>query len=159
MKKYTFFWSGIYSQWYKASFTIQGTTYNCAEQYMMHQKAILFGDYHAAKLIMETKNPREQKAIGRTVKGFIASVWNARAKFIVKRGNHAKFTQNPELLEALLATAPTILVEASPRDSIWGIGIDEEKARKTPPEKWPGTNWLGEVLTELREELVQSHGL
>ena len=159
MEKYTFFWSGIYSQWYKAQFTIQGTTYNCAEQYMMHQKAILFGDYEAAHLIMQTRNPREQKAIGRTVKGFIASVWESRAKFIVKRGNHAKFTQNPKLLEALLATAPTILVEASPRDPIWGIGIDEEKARRTPAELWPGKNWLGEVLTELRDELVKQNGL
>ncbi len=62
-QNYVFFWGGIYSQWFKAAFNVQGTEYNCAEQYMMHQKALLFGDYETAKEIMATKNPKTQKDI------------------------------------------------------------------------------------------------
>lgn len=150
---YVFFWGGIYSQWFKASFTVQGTVYNCAEQYMMHQKALLFGDYEIAKQIMATKNPKTQKALGRQVRGFDPAVWNARAKFFVKKGNEAKFTQNEDLLRELVATGDKTLVEASPYDRIWGIGLNKYDALRTPVENWKGTNWLGEVLTELRDEL------
>jgi len=154
-EKYEFFWNGPFSQWFKSIFTVQGTKYNCAEQYMMHQKALLFGDYEIAKLIMEVGyNPREQKALGRKVRGFDADVWNARAKFLVKKGNHAKFTQNEDLMKELMATGKKIIVEASPYDRIWGIGLNEHDALRTPVENWRGTNWLGEVLTELRDEFA-----
>jgi len=153
-RNYVYFWNGPFSQWFGATFTVQGTVYNCAEQYMMHQKALMFGDYEIAKMIMETGfDPREQKKLGRKVRGFQKSVWDARAKFIVKKGNEAKFTQNPDLLQELMATGDKTIVEASPVDEIWGIKLDTYHALRTPVAEWPGTNWLGEVLTELRDEL------
>ncbi|BCO16270.1 NADAR family protein_gp217 [Bacillus phage vB_BceM_WH1] len=152
---YTFFWGGIFSQWHKSKFEVDGITFNCAEQYMMYQKALLFGDEEVAKKILTKSNPRDQKDLGRKVKGFVEETWNKHAKEIVYKGNYAKFTQNPELLKGLKATGQTLLVEASPHDDIWGIGLDEKTARKTPEKDWKGTNWLGEVLTNLRFNLIE----
>jgi ribA/ribD-fused uncharacterized protein len=150
-KQFTFFWQGPFSQWHRANFTINGVTYNCAEQYMMHQKALLFADYDVAKQIMASTNPKEQKALGRKIKNFDMHWWNENCIQIVFRGNHGKFSQNKRLYDMLMNTTPNTLVEASPFDNIWGIGIDEKTAIKTPQEEWKGTNWLGYTLTNLRE--------
>lgn len=152
--KYTFFWKGVFSQWHPATFSTEGKTFNCAEQYMMYQKALLFEDQETAEKIMNTKNPFVQKKLGRTVKPFDKNIWNNNARIIVYRGNYEKFTQNKDLLKKLLSTKETLLVEASPYDKVWGIGLDEQKAKKVSAEKWPGKNWLGEVLTNLREDLL-----
>lgn len=154
--KYTYFWSGYFSQWYPSEFTIDGIKFCTAEQYMMYRKATLFGDTAIAEQVLATKNPKEQKALGRKVANFDADTWNAAAKDIVFVGNYAKFTQNKHLLLDLLATGDTLFVEASPYDAIWGIGITEDVARKTPPDEWPGTNWLGEVLTKVRNTIQES---
>jgi len=154
MKKYTeftYFWNEApFSQWSHSKFTVNKITYNTAEQYMMAQKALFFGDKDTFKKIMEAKSPREQKALGRTVKGFDKGRWDANARSIVFTGNYYKFTQNPDMLEVLRKTAGTMLVEASPYDTIWGIGIDAKDAKNGKP--WKGTNWLGEVLTVLRDD-------
>ncbi len=103
---------------------------------------------------MESESPREQKAIGRGVRGFRAEEWEAVAKDYVYFGNWAKFSQNPPLLKLLLdTTASTTLVEASPYDTIWGIGLGEEDPRARERATWRGTNWLGEVLTRVRDDL------
>lgn len=151
---YTFFWSGPFSQWYESKFIKNGIKFNTAEQYMMYNKATLFDDFDIAEKILKTNNPKIQKGLGRQVSNFNLDVWNQNAKRVVYEGNYCKFTQNPDLLQKLLSTEGTILVEASPFDSIWGIGLSEDVARITPPEQWKGTNWLGEVLTQLRDDLL-----
>lgn len=153
-EKYTFFWSGPFSQWAKSKFTINGREFVTAEQYMMYQKAYTFQDFEIAERIMQTSNARVQKDLGRQVRGFDAEAWSAVAQEIVYEGNYAKFTQNPKLLEQLLATEGTILVEASPHDKIWGIGMDEDTAKRVPASMWPGTNWLGLALTDVRETII-----
>jgi ribA/ribD-fused uncharacterized protein len=150
MNKYKFFYNGIFSQWHKSSFEIDNIQYNCAEQYMMHQKAMLFGDFEIAEKIMNEEHPRDQKALGRKVKNFDVNVWNEKAKDIVYKGNYAKFKKDPLLLSALLETSGT-LVEASPYDCVWGIGLSMNDERIHDPKNWLGTNWLGEVLTKLRD--------
>lgn len=151
--KYTFFWDGPFSQWHLGHpFEIDGMTFNCAEQWMMYNKAMLFGDTEIAKKIMATESPREQKKLGRQVKGYDDTKWQAVARDVVVTGNIAKFHQHPDLLEILMMTGDTLLVEASPFDKIWGIGLDAETAAKTPEAEWPGTNWLGIALTEVRDE-------
>ena len=150
-KQFIFFWSGPFSNWYKTNFTIDGITYNCAEQYIMHQKALLFADNDIAKQIMASNNPKEQKALGRKIKNFDMYYWNENCVQFVFRGNHAKFLQNKRLYDMLMNTSPNTLVEASPFDTIWGIGIDEKTAIKVPQSEWKGTNWLGYTLTYLRE--------
>lgn len=153
-KEYTFFWSGPFSQWYPSKFTVDGRTFNCAEQFMMYHKAIYFGDTEIAEQVMKTTSPKEQKKLGRQVKKFDAEKWNEVAKAFVYTGNMEKFKQNPHLQDILVATEGTTLVEASPFDKIWGIGLNEEDALNTPASKWPGTNWLGEVLTSLRDNII-----
>lgn len=152
-ENYTFFWSGIFSQWYPSDFIIHNIKFNCAEQWMMYSKAILFGDHETAAKILATRNPKEQKDLGRQVKNFNPVIWDNIAQVLVYQGNMAKFTQNPKLLEFLMDTGDNTLVEASPYDKIWGIGLGEEKAKITPPDQWLGKNWLGIALTTVKNDL------
>lgn len=156
-EKFTFFWKGPYSNWHLRSFEVDRIVYSCGEQWMMAEKARLFGDKAAERKIMASANPKEQKALGREVTPFDEDVWNANARAIVKRGRIAQFSQHPDMLEALLATEGTTLVEASPYDQIWGIGLRQTDPRALSRSTWRGTNWLGEVLTEVREELALRH--
>jgi ribA/ribD-fused uncharacterized protein len=153
---FTFFFTEAspFSQWHRCAFTSDDRAFNCAEQFMMHGKALLFGDAAIAAKILAADHPREHKALGRKVKSFDDAVWRREREGIVRAGNRAKFTQNPELLETLLATAGTTLVEASPYDRIWGIGLAASDPRAQDPETWRGQNLLGKILTSLRDELI-----
>jgi ribA/ribD-fused uncharacterized protein len=151
--KYVFFWNGIYSQWHKAPMTIDKIEYNSCEQYMMHQKALLFEDNEIAKLIMKESNPREQKKYGRMIKNFDKSTWDKNCLAIVYEGNLAKFSQNEDLKEEMLSTGNRIFVEASPLDNIWGIGLAEDTAGIDNPSFWLGLNLLGQALTLVKQEI------
>lgn len=162
MNKFTFFWqSGSpFSNWFPSVFTHDGVEYNCSEQYMMHKKALLFGDTEVAQLIMEQTSPRAQKMLGREVRGFDDQVWKEQCIEIMVDGCLSKFEQLPELGKQLLATGDTTIVEASPYDKVWGIGMTEDDPRATDPSQWQGQNLLGHVLMEVRdlmnEKLPQS---
>jgi ribA/ribD-fused uncharacterized protein len=158
MSAYTFFFteSSPFSQWYRCSFSVDAITFNCAEQFMMHGKAKLFDDADTAAKILAADHPRDHKALGRKVKDFDDAAWKRAREAIVLDGNRAKFTQNPELREALLATRGTTLVEASPYDKIWGIGLAATDPRAQDPTQWKGQNLLGQILTRLRDELAGS---
>jgi ribA/ribD-fused uncharacterized protein len=155
---FTFFFTEAspFSQWYPCHFVVDGHAFNCAEQYMMHGKATLFGDREVAAEILSADHPRKHKALGRKVRGFDGGTWERERTRIVKDGNRAKFTQNTGLLTTLLATRGTTLVEASPYDKIWGIGLAETDPRASDPTRWKGKNLLGVVLTELRDELLEA---
>jgi ribA/ribD-fused uncharacterized protein len=150
------FWGGPFSQWARCKFTIDGIEYNCAEQYMMAAKAKLFNDQEALEAIMKSKDPREQKATGRKVKNFNPEQWEAIAKDVVTRANMAKFTQNEEMKLFMLGTGDDHIVEASPYDRIWGVGIAEDDERIWDKDQWDGKNWLGECLMEVREALKKA---
>jgi ribA/ribD-fused uncharacterized protein len=152
-EKFTFFWSGPFSNWMPAPFEIDGVWYNCVEQYMMSEKARLFKDEASLKKIMSAVDPREQKAYGRRVAGFDKEQWERVARDAVYQGCYAKFTQNQDLNQMLLATAGTTLVEASPEDPMWGIGLRKTDPRAQNRSTWLGTNWLGETLTKVREDI------
>jgi ribA/ribD-fused uncharacterized protein len=153
---FTFFWHAPspFSQWTPCTFTVGGNTFSCTEQFMMHGKAMLFGDHATALEILGTTDPATQKRLGRRVTPFDDAVWKRERERIVYEGNHAKFTQNPALLEALLATRGTTLVEASPLDRVWGVGMAASNPAIHDPSKWRGLNLLGKVLTRLRDDLI-----
>ncbi len=155
-KRFTFFWrdQSPFSQWHRSAFEVDGARYVCAEQYMMAGKARLFEDSEILAKILASESPKTHKALGRKVRGFDAAKWEQSREQIVYEGNHAKFTQSPALLEALLATAGTELVEASPLDRIWGVGLSAGDPRIQDPATWRGLNLLGKVLTKLREDLL-----
>ena len=142
------------SQWWMQDFEIDGVSYLCAEQYMMAEKARLFSDSEMLEKIMQTIFPKEMKAYGRAVRDFDKEVWDAKCFEIVKNANMAKFKQNPELLKFLLKTKNRVLVEASPRDRIWGIGMGAGNPNAENPLKWRGKNLLGFALTEVRDILL-----
>lgn len=151
--KFVFFYNGIYSQWYQSPMIIDGITYNCCEQYMMHQKALLFADTEVSDLIMKEPNPREQKKYGRMIRNFDKSIWDKNCLAIVYEGNLAKFKQNIELKEEMLSTGDRIFVEASPFDNIWGIGLSESDDNIDDPSFWLGLNLLGQVLTMVKQTI------
>lgn len=157
-EKFTFFFreESPFSQWHRASFVLDGQTFNCCEQAMMYKKAVLFGDLESASLILRSTKPYEQKMLGRKVKGFVERIWKENCKNIVYEINHAKFTQNPGLLKQLMDTQGTTLAEASPYDRVWGIGLKANDPRAKVRSQWLGTNLLGEILTQLREDLVKN---
>lgn len=142
-----------FSQWYPCYFVIDGIRYNCAEQYMMAEKARLFKDEETRKKILQATDPMKMKKLGREVQNFDAEKWDAVSGDVVVRGNIAKFSQNEELLDFLLFTDDQILVEASPYDTIWGIGMRKEEAERVTPHMWRGKNKLGFALMEVRDVL------
>lgn len=149
------FYGGPFSQWYASKFTIDGITYNTAEQFMMAMKADYFGDDEAKFKIMNTNDPSEQKALGRQVKNFDKEAWDAVSRGYVYQANMAKFS-HPQLKQFIIDTGDRILVEASPYDKIWGIGLAVDDPKALDKNNWRGTNWLGEVLMKVRNDLQGS---
>ncbi|TGE26679.1 NADAR family protein [Hymenobacter metallicola] len=143
-----------FSQWYPAAFTLDGHTYTTAEHYMMAEKARLFQDEPTRAAILAAKTPNDAKRLGRKIKNFDEAAWLAARFDIVVRGNHAKFSQHPPLREFLLATGKHVLVEASPVDAIWGIGLAQDHPDAASPLTWRGLNLLGFALMAVRDELT-----
>jgi ribA/ribD-fused uncharacterized protein len=148
--EFVLFWHGPFSQWHPSRFTVEGIDYNCAEQFMMAEKARVFHDRTTENEILSAFDPSVQKKLGRKVQNFDAKTWDLVAQDVVYRGNVAKFTQNADLKRVLLETGERTLVEASPYDKIWGIGLSIDDPRALNPDKWLGTNWLGQVLMRVR---------
>ncbi|SHI57833.1 hypothetical protein SAMN02745163_00415 [Clostridium cavendishii DSM 21758] len=162
--KYEFFWGhrpskngritkSCFSQWWMSEFEIDNIVYCCAEQYMMAEKARLFNDEEVLEEILKTKEQGKIKALGRKVKNFNEEVWNKNKYDIVLRGNKAKFSQNEALKEYLLTTGNKVLVEASPYDRVWGIGLSADIEGIENPLLWKGENFLGFALMEVRDIL------
>ncbi|XZF12900.1 NADAR family protein [Chitinophagaceae bacterium MMS25-I14] len=162
--KYLFFWghtqkkpgitdASCLSQWWPAAFMHEGITYATAEHWMMAQKALLFDDMEHHELILEAQKPAVAKALGRMVVNFDAETWQQNAGRIVVEGNYHKFSQNGSIKNFLLETGNKIIVEASPRDRIWGIGMGKDNPDAANPELWKGTNLLGFALMEVRDLL------
>jgi len=162
--KFLFFWGHqpnkdgsisktCFSQWWLSSFEVDKVIYKTAEHWMMAQKAELFKDNEVLEKILQAKSPAEAKKLGREVKNYNENLWLAARYDIVKQGNYHKFSQNPELKTFLLNTKDRVLVEASPVDAIWGIGMAGDHKDVLDPEKWQGLNLLGFALMEVRDEL------
>jgi ribA/ribD-fused uncharacterized protein len=163
---YLFFWGHqpsddgnitktCFSQWWKAKFEINTDSYCCMEQYMMAEKARLFKDDFILDEIMKSDNPKIIKELGRKVKNFDEDIWKSVRHNIILNGNFAKFLQNENLRRFLIQTKDSILVEASPYDKIWGIGMSSDDVKIENPLNWKGKNLLGFSLMEVRDELTR----
>lgn len=142
-----------FSQWYMAEFYVGHIRYCCMEQYLMSKKALLFGDNETDRKIMEATEQSDIKQLGREVKGFEEEIWSKFKIPIALTGNYYKFSQLEELRKYLLSTGDSLLIEASPYDKIWGIGMNAEEASACGIHQWKGTNLLGFVLMEVRDEI------
>jgi len=159
--KYVFFWNtdkiilsiGCFSQWQKSYFEVDDYEYCCAEQYMMGQKAIHFDDMESFERILMENHPKTIKALGRQVKNFDEKEWDKIKYKVVLDGNFYKFSQNNEMLEILQSTDDKILVEASPYDKIYGVGLNKNNEKIHNPNYWKGENLLGFALMEIRDLL------
>jgi ribA/ribD-fused uncharacterized protein len=149
---------GCLSQWWPAVLTVDGHSYPSAEHFMMAGKASLFGDAETAARIRQAPHPGAAKALGRQVRGFDERRWAKHRVELVVTGNLAKFSQHADLREFLLGTGDRVIVEASPRDPIWGIGLAANDQRAMSPEQWPGLNLLGFALMEVRHRLQAQAG-
>jgi len=142
------------SNWHPSPFLVRGIEFSCVEQFMMHAKALLFGDQVAAKAILATQDPKTQKALGRAVKGYVEATWVQHRKPILLEGCREKYLQNPALKAVLLGTEGTDLVEASPYDPIWGCGLAAHDPKILDRKNWKGLNLLGEVQQEVRDAFL-----
>ncbi|AME28638.1 NADAR family protein [Burkholderia sp. PAMC 26561] len=141
------------SNWHPCKFLYHGFEFQSVEQFMMFSKAKLFEDDTSANAILAAHHPKKQKALGRQVKGFDMQKWLSKRESIVYVGCREKFSQNPRLQTLLLATASTELVEASPYDRIWGVGLGERDPLILDKSNWRGTNLLGITLMKVRDTL------
>ncbi|MEZ0091644.1 NADAR family protein [Streptacidiphilus sp. EB129] len=146
--------AGCLSQWWPSAFTVDGVGYATAEHWMMAGKARMFDDEASIPAILAARTPAEAKNLGRLVRGFDDVHWTAARYELVVAGNVAKFGQDEALREYLLGTRDRVLVEASPRDRIWGIGLGAANERATDPSQWRGLNLLGFALMEARSRLA-----
>lgn len=156
VNKRILFWNGIFSQWHPCSFYDKklNVTFNCAEQAMMAYKALTFNDSDTLVKIMASKSPSEQKQLGKMVKNYDDNVWNATRLAIVSNISYNKFSQNDKLKELLVLSDGWELVEASPYDKIWGIGLGEEDVRALDKSQWNGLNLLGIALMYARDKIL-----
>jgi ribA/ribD-fused uncharacterized protein len=145
--------NAVYSQFYPVEFRIDGLHYRWAEQWMMAAKARLFGDQDALAAILAANEPRTCKKIGRSVRNYDDGRWSAARFDFVVTGNIAKFDQNQPLRDHLLSSDDAILVEAAPRDKIWGIGFGRDNPAVRDPLRWRGRNLLGFALIKVRAVL------
>jgi len=158
--------TGFLSNWAFTPFvgTSSGEHFIAVEQYMMHKKALIMGDLDTEEKIMQIKLTSEDqgnrdlihntmkqiKDLGRTIKNFSEEKWNNSKIDTVRTALIYKFAQNKDILLRLMQTKDDFLVEASPYDKVWGIGLSEADAQKTPIDQW-GQNLLGKLLMDVRK--------
>ncbi|GMQ64653.1 NADAR family protein [Vallitalea maricola] len=160
--EYIFFWGhqpsndgvmtkSCFSQWWKSDFKVGHINYSCMEQYMMAEKARLFKDIEIEEKILASSSSKEMKELGRKVNNFNEEIWNMNKYNIVVEGNYYKFVQQSSLKKYLLNTDNKVIVEASPYDKVWGIGLREGEKGIFDPINWKGENLLGFALMEVRD--------
>lgn len=154
MSNYVFFYGGCFSNFHKCRFELGGINFNNSETAFMVYKAMHFGDVDTAnKMLKKSQFPAESKRLGRLVQGFNEVEWAKVRYDYMLQSVRAKFTQNEDLTQELLATGDKILVEAALKDFVWGIGRGMDYPFLEDESKWLGQNLLGKVLMQVREEL------
>lgn len=145
-----YFWDGFMSNWHPAVIWAEGIRFYTSEHYFMWLKARHFNDLKTMDAVANASHPGSAKKLGRQIVGFNDDEWVKVRYDAMVNVNIAKYRQNPELLKELLNTGDHVLVEASPVDKIWGIGLAEDNDLVLDEKNWQGTNLLGKALMEVR---------
>lgn len=151
-----FFYKSALGQWHRVDFYVEGIKYIYAEQYMMAKKALLFDDINTYTKIMNATHPRDHQKLGREVKFYRQDVWDKAKCEIVYNGNFARFSQNQDQRDLLFSTKGN-LVEASPIDCVWGVGLSVDNPLIKDEKNWKGQNLLGRMLTDVRDDLYEDY--
>ncbi|WP_431354960.1 NADAR family protein [Enterovibrio norvegicus] len=168
MPKFLFFWGHTskgdgtvgkecLSQWYESEFYFQGRTFPTSEHFMMFEKALMFEDTISAEKILSARSPKQAKWLGRRVKNYDDYLWCNKRFEVVVEANLLKFSKNKCLRDFLQNTGDNTIVEASPVDKVWGIGLAEDHQDVYKPDKWQGQNLLGFALMEVRRRIRANH--
>lgn len=164
--KHVFFWSSVFSNWQECEIDLGGEfqgipkKFYSSEQYFMYLKAITFNDEEIAKrILLEGKDPKVAKDLGREVRGYDDEVWSKVRYEYMKNACYLKFSQNKALRDMLLSDElkGKGFVEGSPYDKIWGIGVYWKDA-SDDESTWDGENLLGKALDEVRKRLFEEEG-
>lgn len=147
--------NGYLSNFYPASFTVDGVAFSSLEQFMMYRKSLCFGDMVSAEKVMAIDDARAIKALGREVANYDDRLWNGVRQIVVYEGLLAKFSQNSDLRDRLLATGDALIVECAASDRIWSIGLSVRDPDRLDQSKWRGANLLGYTLMMVREKLAE----
>ena len=147
--------NGYLSNWYPSGFSYSEKTYSSMEQYMMHQKALCFSDEDIARQILKTDDVAEIKKLGRLVSNYNEHIWDGVRQIVIYEGLTAKFSQNADLKDQLMATGDAILAECAVKDKVWGIGLSMTDPDRNIPENWKGRNLLGYSLMLVRKKLQE----
>jgi len=147
--------NGYLSNWARSPLIVKGQAFNCVEQYIMWSKAVIMSDGTREAEILATTDPQRQKRLGKSVHPWNKALWARHRSQVLYTAVKAKFSQNEGLRCRLLATFPRPMAEASPSDKVYGIGIAPDDPRAQDPENWRGENLLGQVLEQVRTELLE----
>jgi ribA/ribD-fused uncharacterized protein len=155
---YLFLWCGqCFSNWHHSpnQFVdpITELSFNSTEQYFMWAKATFFGDKEIADLVVKELDQRKIKELGRKIKNYNNDAWECVRFGFMVYANYLKYSQNASMGNELLSTQGKILVEASPYDTIWGVGLGENDPHILSEENWKGRNLLGKALMKVRTML------
>ena len=144
---------GFLSNFYLANFLdpISKIEFTSSEKYYMAAKAVIANQAQSFHDIMETNDPFIAKEYGSSFE--VPGDWEWIKENVMENACYFKFSQNKKIAQDLLDTGDAYLVEAAPKDKVWGIGMSEKQARQTDPSMWPGTNLLGKVLMRVRNHL------
>lgn len=153
-----YFWGSVFSNFAPVLFVIDFVAYTSVEQYFMSRKAAMFGDFETLGKIMKAEHPAEQKKLGREVKGFNGEIWDYWKYKVMIDGTLAKFTSSKHLTDTMLDTHDKVLVEASPTDLIWGVGLHYNDDKILDKDNWRGQNQLGKALMHIRRTIRSKHG-
>lgn len=157
-KNYIFFWGGsVLSNWADTPLILPNIniTVPTSEHYFMYLKAIYFNDVETAEEILKSKTPRDAKKLGRKVKNFSEELWRNERENAMLTALKLKFQQSSKFRKIIVAAKKSNLefAEASPHDSIWGIGMGEDHPNLLNTSLW-GLNLLGKCLNTIRDEAI-----